>query len=142
MKTWRDRLAVGVASASAIYIVGLVLAKLPARVELQLVFDEQALRATATVEGLASVLRERVIWAHQENLTARHLISRPDTGTRCEESLVFASNGESVHLELLLEQEEADRLVRGAYFDPESGSCIVPLSYLGMPREDDGLPPR
>jgi len=140
MRAWSDRLALGIACASAVYIVGLLLARLPATVEVQLEFDDQMLRATATVRGAGSMLRDRLIWAAQENHTARNLTVHPDAGTRTEsrhgESLVFASSGESIRLELGREQEEAERLVRSAFFDPGSASCMVPLSYLGLPRED------
>jgi hypothetical protein len=51
MRAWSDRLALGIACASAIYIAGLLLARLPATVEVQLESDDQMLRATATVRG-------------------------------------------------------------------------------------------
>src|SRR5688572_953332 len=136
MRPRRDHLTWGVAFASGLYIVGFLLTRRPATIEVQVEFDERMLRATATVEGLAGLVRDRRIWAHQENHTARNLIVDPSTGTRREGSFVFASSGESIRLELLREPEEAERVVRGAYFDPESASCIVPLSYLGLPREE------
>ena len=131
MKTRSDRLALAISLASAIAIVGLLLARLPVAVDLRIEGGDGTLRAIARVAGLGAMLEDRLIWARPQSGVARHLTVHADEGTRSKarggEQLVFASRGESIQVELFHQKEEAEGLVRRAYFDRGSPRCVVPL---------------